>query len=132
MINSLVPHINDVFSRIDIYPRRRYQNVSVNVDHDKGTMNVKFLLPGFSVEEITLELVEGTLHLTAERQVEKDNSVISSKITETVPLSYLVKEEEITAVLTQGILTVTLPPVPITKTPITITTPKEESKEEGT
>lgn len=88
-----------------------------DIKHTDGAYSLEMDLPGFSKEDISLEVKENTLRITAERKAEneekKDDGYVrrgrfSGRIEKSFDISGI-DAEAITAGYENGVLTVTLP-----------------------
>jgi HSP20 family protein len=77
----------------------------VDLYDDKDNTYVRAALPGVSRDAISIELVDGTLDISATRQQGDESSSLSRSIA----LPEAVQTDKVTATYENGILTVTLP-----------------------
>jgi len=86
----------------------------VNLREENDTFTIKAVVPGAKNEDIDLELVDTTLQLTVKRPRDNNDDTYirrerqSGTFSKSIRIPYRVNPEKISAVLKDGILTVTL------------------------
>lgn len=93
---------------------------ALNVWHDEKAFYVEAELPGFTMENIEISLVGPELTLTAARRIDSGEEGatflrrerVSGSFSRTIRLPVIVDPEKVTAKLTNGVLTVSLPKAP--------------------
>ncbi|KAL0571345.1 hypothetical protein V5O48_010611 [Marasmius crinis-equi] len=79
----------------------------VNIKDNPNNVVASFELPGMKKEDLQIEITEG--HLTVSEVSDREGR--SGKFSQTLRLPHGVKEDEIKAVMENGVLTVTFPKV---------------------
>ena len=93
------------------FPSLRKDDWSLRTKTEEGKDEyvVTMEVPGFSEEEINIEVINGVLSVNAEKQQSDDGSYFHSKVQRSWTLPDHVEEEKIEAGLKNGILTLKLP-----------------------
>jgi len=81
----------------------------VDVFEDRGNTYVRAELPGVSREAINVEVVDGTLSLTASRKQKSGDQEESFSFSRSIAVPQDVQTDKIGAAYENGVLTVTLP-----------------------
>ena len=89
----------------DFAPIARSPRFPVDLYTDKDNTYVRAELPGVTREDISLEIVDGHLTISATRK-ENEETITFNR---TIALSDVVQADKITAAYANGVLTVTLP-----------------------
>ena len=91
------------------------QSVNYNTTEDKYEINV--VIPGFKKEDISIELVDNIIVITANSKTDankddssnKRSSIAQSKVKQSIKIPRDINPEEITTYLEDGILSITVP-----------------------
>jgi len=81
----------------------------VDIYEDKDNTFVRAELPGVSREDVTVELVEDSLTITAVRRQKTGEAEQSLSLKRSLTLPTLVQADKVSAAYENGVLTVTLP-----------------------
>jgi len=81
----------------------------IDLYQDNDHAYVRAELPGVRREDLTVEVVDGTLNLTVERQAKEGEKESSLRLHRAIRISDDVMPDRVTATLEHGVLTVTLP-----------------------
>jgi HSP20 family protein len=88
---------------------RQGHQFAVALYEDRENAYVRAELPGINREEINVEMVDGSLHISAARKQRKGEAEESFSFSRTIGLSEDVQPDRVAATYENGILTVTLP-----------------------
>jgi len=116
-LESLIERLDDAAVGLDA-PFAPARTPPVDVLDAGGAVEVRADLPGVAREDVDLRLAGGTLHLAADAPVDapEDATYVTqertrNRLDRAVDLPVPVEAEAVTASLTDGVLTVTLPKV---------------------
>lgn len=98
-----------------IFTKQSVNYINYNTTEDKYEINV--VIPGFKKEDISIELVDNIIVITANSKIDanKDNSnnkrssIAQSKVKQSIKIPRDINPEEITTSLEDGILSITIP-----------------------
>jgi len=97
-------------SALSSYPdRSAAAQFPVDIYEDKDNTFVRAELPGVSREDVTVELVEDSLTITAVRRQKTGEAEQSLSLKRSLTLPTLVQADKVSAAYENGVLTVTLP-----------------------
>ena len=107
-------------SALGTHPRRATVGLgAMTVSEKDGTYRVEIDLPGFTMEDLDVSLIENELRLKGERKFVEDaeatyhlRSSRRAKLEETLRFPVEIDAEGVQAVLTAGVLTITLAKAP--------------------
>ena len=98
-----------------IFTKQSVNYINYNTTEDKYEINV--VIPGFKKEDISIELVDNIIVITANSKTDankddssnKRSSIAQSKVKQSIKIPRDINPEEITTSLENGILSITVP-----------------------
>ncbi|WP_395746345.1 Hsp20/alpha crystallin family protein [Prosthecobacter sp.] len=107
---SSLPSLSSFISNLgEVFPGMTGDKLAVDVHEDKDNYFASFEVPGVKKEDVKIELNNGLLTVTAEKRAKDGEKESSFSMTRSVSVPDGVNAEAISAKLTDGILSVTLP-----------------------
>ncbi|MEM0967145.1 MAG: Hsp20/alpha crystallin family protein [Verrucomicrobiota bacterium] len=113
-MNSLFEHFNRSFGG-SFGVSSRDRQIPVNLYSADDAYNVRAEVPGFSKEEVTVELENAVLEIRAQKKSSEDGSTNSVQLVRKITIGDDVDPQKVTAKLENGVLSVHLPKNEATK-----------------